>query len=372
MFTRKSIILYHFAAALTVIIALFSINQRQNLIRELSQYDSVKYDFIVSKPSKDQIDLMNSKGFIEKAVPFYSINENVMVDGKLTEFRVLVLDDFENIEYTSFSSERQEISSNLEETANKALIDYYVYESDTLELSSVITINFGIDLSIIPVSVYRYDNSNTLNKGTIVVQNNENIAEFIKNRNLVYAGAFITSFDSDEAKEYLRSYQPLGELEQKQNINEEAYQEYLKYFLQQDHSKEVILIDSSNESLFQSSVLSNLLVLFVLLLLLVGLPSILNFSNNYKISMMNLEKGSLSSLIKKQSKYIYQVIATNIVLVITLSTFYLILKAYQEVKIYSILVSYFAFFVSTLIFISIYIISVVNLGRQNKSRSSQG
>jgi hypothetical protein len=370
MFSRKKIILYHIAAAVTVIITLFSINQRQNLIRELSQYDDVKYDFIVSKPSNDQIDVMNSKSFIEKAVPFYSINENILVDGKLTEFRVLILDNFENIEYTSFNSERQEISFEFKEPHNQALIDYYVYESDTLELNSIKTINFGLDLDVSFVSVYRYDNSNTLNKGTIVIQNNNNIAEFIESRNLVYAGAFITSIDSNEAKEYLRSYKPLGELEQKQNISEEAYKEYLKYFQQQDHSKEVILIDSLNESLFQSSVFSNLLVLLVLLLLLVGLPSILYFSNNYKIIMMNLEKGSLSSLIKKQSKYIYQVIATNIVLVITLSTIYLFLNAYQEVKIYSILIGYFAFLVSTFVFMANYIISIVYLGLQKKSSSS--
>jgi hypothetical protein len=366
MLNKKNIILYYLATVITIFFSYLSINQRQSLIREISEYDNVKFDFIVSKPSKDQIEIMNSFNFIEKAVPFYSINENIRINGQLTDFRLIILENFDNTEFTSYNSKRLAYESINQSSAGNSLIDFHVFETNYIQLNERVLLNFGLDYEINTNSVYRYDNSNTLNKGTIVIKNNPEIENFLESKNYVYAGAYITSKNYNDTLNFLKDYKPLGELQQKQNIDEESYNEYLKYFLDQDHSKEIIIISQNQDNLFQSSSLNNFLILFVLLLSIVGIPSILNFKKDSQISKLNFEKGNLDSLIKQQRNYFYQIIGINVTLIIMSLLVILFYEAYLEVKIYSVLINYFGFLIISAVYAFNYTSSLVSLTFQSR------
>ena len=339
MINYRIIKIYVLMGLISLFLSLLSINQIQNSIRESNIFENINYDFIVFKPSIEQVEEINKLEFIKKAVPFYAITDNVEVNGMQKNYRVVIFENFDDIEFTNNNSNRLQMNFEKPISKDSAFIDFHVFESSSLSLDETFILDFGIEQQLNVKSIYNYDNSSNLNIGTITIQINDAIRKYIVDRNYVYAGAFISSSSYTDTINYLRNYKPLGELEQKKNIDEEAFKRFSESFMASDHSEAIIIASNKTFNYFLMSLVYTL-ILGSLLILVSFFTFVSKISYDSKNIRKNLENGSLPEVLSFQKNKYKIIIIVNFLIIVGYLAIFVLLKSYTNIKIIILLSHY--------------------------------
>jgi len=315
---------------LSIIITLvLSFLNLEFIIRKVSTanfYDYVNYNLIVQRPSSDQINYYNDKNQYETRIflPFYSTQNEVLINGVSDRPKIIVLPNFGQIDYTNFSDKRIiSIFNNEIESGNEAFIDYRLSKILNIGLGDEINIPF-YDQNFIVSRIYMDDRSSDSQNGVVYLAANQKIQKILENNNYKIAGAFVYANDTNSFK---NSYKPRGSLISYEDYyDKENYDSYLAFFENQNYSLDILDVEVQNRILknaYSINIDDFYLFIFSFIVLFFGLVlfPVLTLNKDKKTVDFEIKSGNKVSLRKSTIKiYIDEVILMNSII----TTFFLI------------------------------------------------
>jgi hypothetical protein len=284
-------------------------------------YDYVNYNLIVQRPSSDQIDYYNNNKQYETRVflPFYSTQNEVLINGFSSRPKIIVLPDFGQVDYTNFSDKRILSSFDYElDSNNEAFIDYRLSKIFNIGLGDEINIPF-YDQNFIVSRIYMEDRSSDSYNGVVYLAANQKIQKILDNNNYKIAGAFVYANDTTSFK---NSYKPRGSLISYEDYyDKENYESYIAFFENQNYSLDILDVEIQNRIL-KNAYLVNIydfyLIMFCFIVLFFGLVllPVLKLNKDKKTVDFEIKSGNKVNLRKSTIKiYMDEVILMNSLLI---------------------------------------------------------
>lgn len=204
---------------------IFSYTQLYKNQRELN-ISKVEYDFLITIPSEEQVNEIESLSSTNKIVPYYYFE---IGDDYFNTLNFYIIDSLNEASTTMFANSLL-IEKNNEQYNNSIFIDEKAAKSYKLSLNDKITFTIGqTQIEYIVSAIYKSDGRGM--NGNVIAGNEGTTKKFIDSRyNGIkkYKGAFIDSNNHQATKEYLLSYCGYGNLKDKSEF--ETEEEYLAYF----------------------------------------------------------------------------------------------------------------------------------------------
>ena len=182
-------------------------------------------DFIISAPSKEQVNEIAALSHIKSIVPYFYRTIEVSNGKKSIESNLYIIESENDLPSTVFSEELL-IRKLSQKPVNPLYISDSFSKATRKSLNDVIDIVIdGKTIKFLVAGIYKGDNRNV--GGTIIaVANNEIVSAL--SRTDRYNGAYISSNDIGKTRSYLEEYQPLGDLRTRDEFSsDEAYNIYL-------------------------------------------------------------------------------------------------------------------------------------------------
>lgn len=211
---------------------------------ETSVFEYSNADFIIPSPSKDQIIELKNNELINEIVPYYFTKTNITYNGKSFLTNVLFFDDLENLDLTPFSKKR--CIENHSVNSDSILVDYTFLTNAQCKVEGNTSLTFnGETISFKVAGIY--EENSLFDGGAVAIQYSASVRNAImKNRtkDLPYSGAYISSSNNEQCKNYLyQNYKPLGLLKDRDEFNsDEAYEIYINGFNSTNYSNEIVTI----------------------------------------------------------------------------------------------------------------------------------
>lgn len=293
-----------------------------------SVYANSNIDFVIPSPSKTQCLEMESFDFIEKVVPYYYTNGVFLVgDGKYNE-DVVLLDDFDNIEYTPYNTRRCiRVTDDLN---GKILVDYYFSKLTGLKLGNKLQVNIGSTSFAFEVGGI-YETNSYFKNGACCVVLTDVMKDQLENfdNSLKYSSAFICASDVSQCQSYLMSnYKPLGLLRPREDFDtDESYELFIQGFNETDYSNEIFVTSGQYEDSklkaknYEKKAFIKIIIALVFFLSVLFVWEMV-FSNN--TTMKKRIKSSLEKGEKKKDISSY-LIASSIIQYVTSLVVYLLI-----------------------------------------------
>lgn len=177
---------------------------RRESYHEESLYKTNLIDFDVPNTTDEQIDLLNNQQHIDEVIPYYltSVNMNYN-DEIINNVRLMMLDDFSQLEFTMYSEKRTILKSDIT-YSNPIFIDYEYAKNYNIYLGDVIKIPF--EGTLVTFNVQAITERNTYYQGAfLALFIGEQKALINENRlnDLSYSGSFIVSNSSLSTRSFL-------------------------------------------------------------------------------------------------------------------------------------------------------------------------
>ena len=182
-------------------------------------------DFIISAPSKEQVNEISALTHIKSIVPYYFRTIEVSNGKKSIESNLYIIESDNDLPLTVFSDKLK-----IQKLSQKPVNPLYI--SDSFSKNSRISLNDSVDITIdgkaikfTVAGIFKGDNRNV--GGTIITIVNDEILSALS-RTDRFNGAYISSNDINKTRSYLEEYQPLGDLRTRDEFSsDEAYNIYL-------------------------------------------------------------------------------------------------------------------------------------------------
>jgi hypothetical protein len=229
-------------AAITGLLFVFPyISQQANNYNAQSIYKNTDIDFIVPEPSDDQVAELPGTNGVDKVFPYYLTKTQVAVAGNSRTTTVLLSDQFQNIDITMYNKNRL-IEKASEEYDNPILVDWQFCNDTSAQIGD--TVSFSIDGGQVEFKIYAiYETNSVYDGGAILAQITAVQKEAImhKSKNSGYSGAYISSSDYNECRNYLiTDYRPLGRLKSREQFEDESqYQVHYDAIMSSGYANEI-------------------------------------------------------------------------------------------------------------------------------------
>ena len=182
-------------------------------------------DFIISAPSKEQVDEISQLSHVDSVVPYIYRSLEINRNNKTIETNLYIIESENSLSATIFSDELL-----IKKVSNKSGNQLYI--SQDFASASKLNLNDDIELVIdgtsirfVIAGIYESDNRNV--GGTLIAVLNNDIVSALGGT-YRYNGAYISSNDVNKTRDYLDDYQPLGDLRSREEFSsDEAYKLYL-------------------------------------------------------------------------------------------------------------------------------------------------
>ena len=213
-----------------------------NKTEGLFNIEKTNVNFIISAPSKNQVEEIKSLDSVDEITPYIFKSVDCTLNSQNIRSNLFIIEDNEDLNNTVFSDQLL-ISSASSQYTNPLYISNDLAKNaglstgDTIELS---VRNKQIKFSV--QSIYKSDYR--LVGGTMIAVMQDDILEAYNDNNYKYNGAYICSNDTRATSEYLETYIPLGDLRDRDEFdNDEQYEIYLKDREQTDYTKTTLYCD---------------------------------------------------------------------------------------------------------------------------------
>lgn len=216
--------------ALCAVIALVSsmlfafpyINQRASNYNSQSIYNNTNIDFIAPEPSFEQVNELPGTNGIDRVFPFYLTKTSVNVNGKTRTTTVLLSDQFQNIDFTMYNSQRLIEKSNIN-VDNPILVDWQFSYDTSAGIGD--TVSLSLNGNTVDFTIYAiYETNSIYDGGAILAQISGEQKEKIQqnSNNNGYSGMYVSANDYSVCKSYLTAeYRPLGRLKSRDQFEDE-------------------------------------------------------------------------------------------------------------------------------------------------------
>lgn len=120
----------------------------------LTVYKNSNYDFILQGINKKQYTTISQMDFVDNAYPFSIVSSTICSNGQTSDITLLVVENLEGIEFSTFSSATLIKSSNdYSNQTNQIFIDYKLAKDFDLQLGSIVELPFGSEMKLLPFTV---------------------------------------------------------------------------------------------------------------------------------------------------------------------------------------------------------------------------
>lgn len=237
------------------------ISNFRDAYNETSVYENTQIDFMIPSPSKEQVENFKNEPFVSGILPYYYTKANATCNEKEQTNNILFFDTFSNMGLSPYNEKRCIDSSAFDESS--MYVDYAFFARTKCKLGDEATFVLnGQTLKFVIAGIFE---ENTLfDGGAIAVQYNKTVENAVmKNRTkaLPYSGAYLSSPNKEECKNYLyANYKPMGLLRERDEFDsDEAYSIYLAGFDSTDYSSEIVTahLDSADHYLKSDSLRKN-------------------------------------------------------------------------------------------------------------------
>ena len=194
-------------------------------VKSLYNLEKTSVDFIVSAPSSEQVDELESLSHVDSVVPYVFRSVDVASNKKNIETNLVIIDNGDLLSSTVFSDDL--LIDGIRQQSDNPL-----YISDDFATTAKLSVGDEVEISLNGTvvhfeveGIYGSDHRNV--GGTIITILSEDVLDALGD-SIRYSGAYICSNDINETMEYLDDYQPLGDLRSRDEYDsDEAYQIYL-------------------------------------------------------------------------------------------------------------------------------------------------
>lgn len=182
-------------------------------------------DFIISAPSKEQVDEISQLSHVDSVVPYIYRSLEINRNNKTIETNLYIIESENSLSATIFSDELL-IKKASNKSANQLYISQDFASASKLNLNDDIELVIdGTSIRFVIAGIYESDYRNV--GGTLIAVLNNDIVSALGGT-YRYNGAYISSNDVNKTRDYLDDYQPLGDLRSREEFSsDEAYKLYL-------------------------------------------------------------------------------------------------------------------------------------------------
>lgn len=214
----KNIVLCVLCAAGLITTGVYAINAKNDVETKQSSYTLTKFDYVITSPSKEQVDEFNSaEEAVDSLFPCYAFDSTLTGSTK-SKTMLLLSDDMSDYsvglfnDSTKLSGDYDESGIMLDQTAATKL-GAKVGDSISTTLANV-KFDFTVSAIYMASSYRGFDN------GLALAKYSDSISSAFA-RELSYDYAFISAKDSAKCAELLKDYIPLGPLQsQEEYVND--------------------------------------------------------------------------------------------------------------------------------------------------------
>lgn len=238
----------------------FGISNMRDSYNEISVYDNTNIDFIIPSPSKDQVNDLQEKSFVEEVLPYYYTKSSVNYRESTFSSNVMFFESFSNIEMSPYNQKRCIEKAEIKQ--NSMFVDYPFYAKTKCAIGNQVSLVInGVTLDFVISGIY--EENSIFDGGAIAIQYSDTVKNAImKNRtkDLPYSGAYLSSNSKEECKNYLyANYKPLGLLRERDEFDsQEAYDIYIAGFNSTNYSNEIVAIQQfASDHYLESNNLKN-------------------------------------------------------------------------------------------------------------------
>lgn len=211
-------------------------------IKALFNIERTFVDYIITAPSKEQVVEIQEQEGMKAVVPYIYRSVEIGHHGKVYESSLYVIENAEDIKYTTFSDELR-ISGTIPSELNTICVSYDLAKNLGIKVEDNISVSVqNTELTFRVAGIYESDYRSV--GGMLLTEFNGEIEELLGSE-YKYNGAYLCSDNTALTDDYVEKYVPLGDLRTREDFeSDEAYDIYLKDRETSDYSKMIFYTDN--------------------------------------------------------------------------------------------------------------------------------
>jgi hypothetical protein len=217
--------------------------QSSEKINDKFNIGKTNIDFIVPRPSNEQVDEIAKLSHIDEITPYYFFNTELN-NRNDKEVDTYVIETREDLNYTYLSD--QLLLKSTDQYNNPAFIDKYFSEKNNIKLGDELVLSIdGKQFKVKVEGIYN-SVSQKIHGEVFILNTNDQKQYFLDytNNNLEYSGAFIKSNDTSKTLSYLADYKPMADMRTPESFaSNDLYEKFLKLFNETDYSSSIFKVN---------------------------------------------------------------------------------------------------------------------------------
>lgn len=235
-----------FAALFSFAFAMSPSKNLENVSNENLIYLNSEIDYQIPSPSKEQLNEINGKDFVNKTFGYYLTKASVE-GNKTSKVSFLLSNDLDNLSITMFNDKN--LVEKVEDNSNPIYLDEIAKKALDVKAGDSVKVSFAnSSFTYTVTSIYK---ENSLFKDGTAIVKFEGAIKYTYCANAKeysLSGAFIDSSNDAKCDEFLQSYKPLGRVRERSEFEtDEACEAYNNTILNGNYSNEITNFSAKRE-----------------------------------------------------------------------------------------------------------------------------